>query len=411
MLRRRLAQAVGQALAAAQGAGGLLRGPTAQQSLAGGSIRSSMSGAGSNSGGGWGASSERLAAHAFRRLQQQQQQQGGSAAWRVTSWQQVRHQRGDNRGYQHFGGGRGRTGVALLHSRDAQTRALRYVVLLGGGGAIVWVSSRQEVPYTGRMHAILVNPEQEIELGQQTFQQVLAEARMQGTLLSARHPATQAVRRVGVRIAQAATDGQGGGFQQHLEGLQWEFAVINSPQVNAFVVPGGKVVVYTGLLAMVQSEDELAGVLAHESAHVVARHGAERLTQMGAVEVARMLAYWLFGLPIPAGPLSAIFFLPNSRKAETEADVIGLQIMARACYDPNGMISMFEKMGQAEKKEGGDMIPKFLRTHPHSSDRVKAIQGMMPTAEGIYEMSGCEAARGPLARFSTVSKRLDWGQP
>ena len=145
--------------------------------------------------------------------------------------------------------------------------------------------------------------------------------------------------RCAAHALQAATDGYGGGFQGHLRGLQWEFAVIDSPQVNAFVVPGGKVVVYTGkqggdegvwdpshsqpqatasptsplpahlppmhptttmphslthagLLGLVRSEDELASVLAHECAHVVARHGAERLTQQGLTEAARLLAYW-----------------------------------------------------------------------------------------------------------------------
>lgn len=355
-----------------------------------------------------GNASSAWAAWAQRQAQRQQAFGSSSGKWRPASWQQARQQWTDRGGYHHFGG-RGRPAAAVLYSQDARRRTLRWLVVLGGGAAVVWVTSRQEVPYTGRMHAILVDPDSEHELGQQTFQQVLAEARMQGTLLPAWHPATVAVKRVGMRVAQAATDGYGGGFQRHLRDLNWEFAVINSPQVNAFVVPGGKVVVYTGLLRMVRSEDELAAVLAHESAHVVARHAAERITQMGALEAARMLAYCVFGLPIPAGPLSAIFFLPNSRKAETEADVIGIQIMARACYNPAGMVTMFEKMGREEAKEGGDRMPKFLRTHPHSSDRIKAIQKMMPTAEGLYETNGCEAAGGALARFRAVVQRLDGG--
>ncbi|KAL4437390.1 hypothetical protein ABPG75_004529 [Micractinium tetrahymenae] len=407
LLRRRLAQAAGWAVAAVAAAP---RSPAAssdaaQHALASAGIRSSMSRAGGGSAGSvW-------AAWVQRQAQQQQQHAAGCSGgrWRVSSWQQVRQQYTDNRGYQHFGG-RGRPYAAVVYSQDARRRAVRWLVVLGAGAAVVWVTSRQEVPYTGRMHAILVDPESEGELGEQTFKQVLTEARMQGTLLPAWHPATLAVRRVGMRVARAATDGYGGGFQRHLQDLKWEFVVIDSPQVNAFVVPGGKVVVYTGLLRMVRSEDELAAVLAHESAHVVARHAAERITQMGALEVARMLAYWVFGLPIPAGPLSAIFFLPNSRKAETEADVIGIQIMARACYDPSGMVTMFEKMGRAEAKDGGDRVPKFLRTHPHSSDRIKAIEKMMPTAEGLYEMNGCDSARGPLARFRAVVQRLDWGQ-
>lgn len=105
----------------------------------------------------------------------------------------------------------------------------------------------------------------------------------------------------------------GAGYQDHMRGLAWEFAVIASDDVNAFVVPGGKVVVYTGLLDMISSEDELAAVLAHECAHVLARHPAERITQGSILEAARMVAYWGFGIPIPSGPLTAMFFLPNSR--------------------------------------------------------------------------------------------------
>ncbi|KAL4855091.1 Mitochondrial metalloendopeptidase OMA1 [Chlorella vulgaris] len=390
-----------------------------------------------------------------------QQLQGASrqGCWRVSTWQQqVRQLRND--GYQHFGSGGGggggrQRGYAVMYSAAARRRAAVWVAVVGGGGVVVWVSSRQEIPYTKRMHAILVSPQSEAEMGQQTFQQVLAEARRNGTLLPPNHRAVQSVRRVGTRIAQAASDGFGGGFQGHMEGLEWEFAVVDSPQVNAFVVPGGKAsgsgalhpgmtagctfglthpncaalqaahnlaarlnacphpdigCVGLGLLRMVANEDELAAVLAHEGAHVVARHAAERITQMGAVEVARMMAYWLFGLPIPSGPLSAIFFLPNSRKAETEADLIGLQIMSRACYNPTAMITMFEKMGHAETREGGDRTFKFLRTHPHSSDRIKAIQAMLPTAEGLYEMSGCDTARGTLASHfrQNVLRGTDW---
>eukprot|EP00887_Chlorella_sp_A99_P005887 scaffold1.g5887.t1 len=243
-------------------------------------------------------------------------------------------------------------------------------------------------------------------MGRDAFAQIVTEARMNGTLLPPNHPASMAVRRVGQRLAATAAKGAGGGFHQHLQqkGWSWEFAVIRSKQVNAFVVPGGKVVVYTGLLQLIRNEDELASVLAHETAHVVARHAAERITQMGAIEVARILAHWVFGMPIPSGPLATLFFLPNSRKQETEADVIGLQLMAHACYAPEGMLTMFQKMGKVEQQEGG-YIPNFLRTHPNSSDRLETIRKMLPSAEALYETSGCEARRGPLY---ALLRRVDW---
>lgn len=263
--------------------------------------------------------------------------------------------------------------------------------------------------------------------------------------MPAHHPAMALVRRVGTRIARAVSDSYGGGFQEHMKGLEWEFAVINSPEVNAFVVPGGKVVIYAGLLDVIDSEDELAAVLAHESAHVLARHAAERLMQAGTLEIVRMVAYWGFGLPIPGAPLQAVFFLPNSRKAETEADLIGVQVMARACFDPRASMTMFEKLGKAEQKAGG-YVPKMLRTHPLSTDRIKAISAVrgaqinmmchvfgrltclgnsrgtsicfrgvflpsmsqfvtlppsqiIPKAETLYENSNCDVLKGPLKGF------------
>jgi hypothetical protein len=161
--------------------------------------------------------------------------QGGPPAAAVAAartWQQLRHQSQSQWGgrprqeyvtFQRRGGGgsRGQRGAGGL------TRG--QVTLLVGtaaGGTLVWASSRQEVPYTGRKHAVLVDPATERQLGEQTFAQVLAEARAARSLLPATHPATRAVRRVGERIAAVAGDGVGGGFQAQMRGLKWEFAVI-----------------------------------------------------------------------------------------------------------------------------------------------------------------------------------------
>ena len=217
------------------------------------------------------------------------------------------------------------------------------------------------------------------------------QAKRSGTLLPPNHPGSLAVRRVGSRIAAIASDGAGGGYHAHMQGLKWEFSVINSPEVNAFVVPGGKVVVYTGLLQLLKTEDELAAVIAHEAGHVVARHVAERLTQGSVIELLRCIAYWAFGIPIPSGPLTAVFFLPNSRQAETEADVIGLQLAARACYDPAAAAVVFRKLGEEEAKHGGNAIPKMLRTHPVTSDRIKKINEMLPKAQLLREAAGCNS--------------------
>ena len=239
-------------------------------------------------------------------------------------------------------------------------------------------------------------------MGQQTFAEIVKEARYKGTLLPGHHPASRAVHRVGSRVAAVASDGYGGGFHEHMKGLCWEFAVINSPEVNAFVVPGGKVVVYTGLLKILANEDELAAVLSHEVAHIVARHAAERITHGGILELLRLVAYWVFGLPIPQGPLVAVFFLPNSRKAETEADVIGVQLAARACYDPEAAVEVFSKLGRMEARTVGATVPKFLRTHPMSQDRIARIKEMLPKAESLFEQAGCKTSKGFFSAFAAL---------
>jgi predicted Zn-dependent protease len=291
-------------------------------------------------------------------------------------------------GYTRFGDQEGgRSGRSLPHwIRSPRNQRLLFIA--GTGAAAVYVSSRQEIPYTHRHHSVLVDVETEKMLGEQTFRQILAEAQRNGTLLSPRHPASLVVQRVGKRIAAIASDDHGGGFTQQMKGMNWEFAVIKSRDVNAFVVPGGKVVVYTGLLDIVSSEDELAAVLAHEVAHILARHAAERMTQGSVIELIRMIAYLGFGIPLFSGPIHALFFLPNSRQAETEADTIGVQLAARACYDPMAAASVFRKLGEEERKAGMD-VPEFLRTHPVSEKRVDNIRSLASTAERLKNEAGC----------------------
>ncbi|KFM23532.1 Mitochondrial metalloendopeptidase OMA1 [Auxenochlorella protothecoides] len=243
--------------------------------------------------------------------------------------------------YQYFGNRR----PALSLSNP---NALRVLAGLGGGGLVVYVVAQQEVPYTERRHAILISQAAERELGRQTYRQVLEEARAEGSLVPSHHPATKRVQRVGSQIAAA---------------------------------------VNRGLLGLVSSDDELAAVLAHECAHVLARHAAERMTQGGVVSVIQMIAYWGFGIPLPSDLLVPAFFLPNSRHGK------GL-LAAQACYDPAAAASVFQKLGAAEKKMGGTAMPKFLRTHPLSDERVARIKEELPKALGMYELAGCGSLRG-----------------
>ena len=206
---------------------------------------------------------------------------------------------------------------------------------------------------------------------------------------SSRDAAT--VDRVGARIANAITkyyDNEGKGSM--LEGYKWEFNTIESKEINAWCMPGGKVVVYTGLLPVAQNESALAIVMGHEIAHSVAKHGNERMSQamvqqLGgmALEVAlaqkpqetRDLFMMSYGIGSEVGAM-----LPWSRQQETEADQYGLIFTAMAGYDPREAIPFWERMAAA----GGNSPPEFLSTHPSDATRLRKLKQFMPEALKYY---------------------------
>ena len=170
--------------------------------------------------------------------------------------------------------------------------------------------------------------------------------------------------------------------------LNWEFKLIESPQKNAFALPGGKVAVYTGIMEVAKNEAGLAAIMGHEIAHAIARHGAERMTQMlllnmglGMADVSlqnsehRELILAAIGLSANVGLL-----LPYSRKHETEADNIGTIYMARAGYDPNEAVALWERFAEAEQSG----VPAFLSTHPASRERAEALRTIAKQAMAEY---------------------------
>jgi predicted Zn-dependent protease len=199
------------------------------------------------------------------------------------------------------------------------------------------------------------------------------------------------VDRVGARIANAITkyyDNQGQGSM--LEGYKWEFNTIDSKEINAWCMPGGKVVVYTGLLPVTQNEAALAIVMGHEIAHSVAKHGNERMSQgmvqqMGgmALEVAlaqkpqetKDLFMMTYGIGSEVGAM-----MPWSRQQETEADQYGLIFSAMAGYDPREATAFWQRMSTA----GGGSPPEFLSTHPSDETRLRKLKQFIPEAMKYY---------------------------
>lgn len=204
------------------------------------------------------------------------------------------------------------------------------------------------------------------------------------------------VRRVGSRIATAITQYYTEkGLGKELEGYQWEYNLVNSPQVNAWCMPGGKIVVYTGLLPITQNEAALAVVLGHEITHAVAKHGNERMSeglvqQLGGAALSVALSSKpaetrnLFLQAYDAGSTIGVS-LPHSRNQEYEADKFGLIFAALAGYNPREAIPLWQRMQAANN---GQKPPEFLSDHPAEGNRIERLQQQMPNALTFYKPMG-----------------------
>jgi len=256
--------------------------------------------------------------------------------------------------------------------------SFRYSALMGALLAVGVVTACETVPYTGRSQLQFMSPQQESQLGAQAYQQTLAK-----TKLSTDAAASEMVTRVGSRIAAVT------GHPEY----QWEYRLIqDDKQVNAFALPGGKVAVYTGMLPVTRDENGLAAVLAHEIGHVIARHGGERVSQQMLVNVGleTTMAALSRGNPATVQAVASLLgagatvgvLLPWSRAQESEADHLGLILMAKAGYDPRAARDLWVRMAAASK--GSGRPPEFLSTHPSEPTRIQQIEAWMPEAMRYY---------------------------
>ena len=244
---------------------------------------------------------------------------------------------------------------------------------------------------TGRKQLSLI---QESELQMMATTQYSTFLNENRVLNPSNSDAAAMVDRVGAKISNAITQYyREQGKQSVIEGYNWEFNTIDSKEANAWCMPGGKVVVYTGLLPITQNETALAIVVGHEIAHAIAKHGSERMSQgiiqqMGgmALEVAlaqkpqetRNLFMQAYGIGSTVGAV-----LPWSRQQESEADHYGLIFAAMAGYNPQEAIPFWQRMSNA----GGAKPPEFLSTHPSDETRIRKLQKLMPEAMRFYAKS------------------------
>lgn len=165
----------------------------------------------------------------------------------------------------------------------------------------------------------------------------------------------------------------------------WEVVVFKSKEVNAFALPGGKIGVYTGILEVATTTDQLAAIIGHEVAHVLAGHSAERMSQQMATNVGVGVVQAAGGPgQIASMGLNAAFLLPFSRTHETEADLLGVDLMAQAGFDPSASITLWQNM---ERAAGGQKSLELLSTHPSNSTRINALQQRLSTAMPIYQQA------------------------
>ena len=268
--------------------------------------------------------------------------------------------------------------------------SIRYTITLLLTGLLL--SSCGSVPFTGRRQLQLVSNEEVIALSLQQYQEFIRTAPLESGTADA-----QMVTRIGSRIAKAVeTFYTNNGYQSELENYAWEFKLVKENSVNAFAMPGGKVVSYTGLLPVTQTEEALAVVIGHEIAHVIARHSNERLSQQVALQYGGAIAGGLLGNSQAMQQLGSTVFglgaqfgvmMPYARKQEYEADEIGLIVMAMAGYNPQVAVPFWTRM--AQNSQGGE-VPEFLSTHPTDSKRIARINEIMPQVLTYYKGAGVQ---------------------
>lgn len=229
---------------------------------------------------------------------------------------------------------------------------------------IIIAGCTYKTPYTNRSQMIFISQKEEMALGEKSYKESLSQSK----IITGTKDATR-IKNIGAKIAKVANRSD----------FQWEFNLVEDEAINAFCLPGGKVVVYTGILKMAKNDDQLATVISHEIAHALARHGAERMSSsmvqqgLGAVGnialgVTAPQYQNLFNQTYGIGTQLGVM-LPYGRMQESEADEIGIYLMSQAGYNVNEALKFWENMSEG-KKEGSD----FFSTHPSSTNRISDIQ-------------------------------------
>ena len=283
------------------------------------------------------------------------------------------------------------------------------VVLMSLVAAIlVGCGTTSTVPITGRKQTLLVSDGDVLSLSNQQYQQYMQSAKPSTNAAN-----TAMVKRVGQNLANAVVSYlNANGLGSEVSQYKWEFNLVQDQQVNAFCMPGGKIVVYEGLLPVTRDETSLAIVLGHEIAHAVAKHSAEQMStaikqQYGAQALGVLMAGAgaSSGLQQVAGTVFGLgaqgASAKYSRDHESEADHLGIIFAAMAGYDPEAAVSFWQRMSQAT----GGGSTSWLSTHPSDATRIKQIQGWLPEARKYYKARLGNGNSSNMKTFHISSKK------
>ena len=287
-------------------------------------------------------------------------------------------------------------------------RKMRIVLLALAAAILVGCGTSSTVPITGRKRTLMVSDEQVLSLSNQQYQQYMQSAKPSTNAAN-----TAMVKRVGQNLANAVVSYlNANGLGSEVSQYKWEFNLVQDQQVNAFCMPGGKIVVYEGLLPVTRDETSLAIVLGHEIAHAVAKHSAEQMStaikqQYGAQALGVLMAGAgaSSGLQQVAGTVFGLgaqgASAKYSRDHESEADHLGIIFAAMAGYDPEAAVSFWQRMSQAT----GGGSTSWLSTHPSDATRIKQIQGWLPEARKYYKARLGNGNSSNMKTFHISSKK------
>jgi predicted Zn-dependent protease len=260
------------------------------------------------------------------------------------------------------------------------------LVLFAGYAAYYWISNRSTDALTGETVVIdkNISPQDEKALGLQAYQEILSQEQPIDSSAQISRQVQEVAQRLIAKVPEVedALAAEHGLQAPHVEqAFDWDVNVLQSDQVNAFCLPGGKIAVYTGLVPVAQNADAMAVVLGHEISHALLRHGAQRMTEQKLAQIGQMAGAASGMDQQQMQAVMAVYgygrALPYARKQETQADEMGLMLAAAACYNPREAVPLWERMTEAS---GGSGQPEFASTHPNPGTRIDNLNALMPKA-------------------------------